>query len=131
MPRAEQTVPYRRHVATTPLLHLVPASSFDAAGTAPYEPPSLAAEGFVHCSTVGQAAGTARLLFAGTSDLLLLVIDPRRLGGAEVRWEDSYGIGREFPHVYGAIPREAIVEVRAYPPGRGGRWSRPVVEPLP
>lgn len=131
MPRAEQAVPYGRRVATPPLLHLVPASSFDAAGTAPYEPPSLAAEGFVHCSTTEQVAGTARLLFAGTGDLLLLVIDPRRLDGAEVRWEDSYGIGQEFPHVYGAIPRAAIVEVRLYPPGRGGRWSRPEVEPLP
>ncbi len=117
-------------MATSALLHLVPASSYDADGTAPYEPPSLAAEGFVHCSTVDQVAGTARLLFAGTSDLLLLVIDPRRLGDAEVRWEDSYGIGQEFPHVYGPIPRAAITEVRPYPPGRGGRWSRPDVEPL-
>ena len=116
---------------TRPLLHLVPSSAFDADAEEPYEPPSLASEGFVHCSTVDQVAGTARLLFAGTKDLLLLVIDPRRLEGAEVRWEDSYGIGQEFPHVYGPVPRAAIVEVRPFPPGRGGRWSRPDLEPLP
>ena len=114
-----------------PLLHLVPASGFDPDDTEPYAPASLAAEGFVHCSSVEQVAGTARLLFAGTEDLLLMVIDPRRLGDAAVRWEDTYGIGREFPHVYGAIPRAAIVDVRSYPPGRGGRWSRPDVGPLP
>lgn len=118
-------------MATPPLLHLVPASSFDADDATPYAPPSLATEGFVHCSTVDQVAGTARLLFAGTADLLLLVIDPRRLDDAEVRWEDTYGIGQEFPHVHGPIPRDAIVEVRPYPPGRGGRWSRPDVGPLP
>lgn len=116
---------------TAPLLHLVPAGDFDVDGTAPYAPRSLEEEGFVHCSSVEQVAGTARLLFAGTDDLVLLVVDPRRLGDAEVRWEDSHGIGQRFPHVHGPVPREAIVEVRPYPPGRGGRWSRPHVEPLP
>lgn len=118
-------------MAVDPLLHLVPASDWDAEAVTPYAPDSLATEGFVHCSSVDQVAGTARLLFAGTADLLLLVIDPRRLEGAEVRWEDSYGIGREFPHVYGPVPRDAVVEVRPYPPGRGGRWARPDVAPLP
>lgn len=118
-------------MATTPLLHLVPASAFDAEDPTPHAPPSLAAEGSVACCTVDQAAGTARLLFAGTADLLLLVIDPRRLGGVEVSWEDTYGVGQEFPHVHGPIPRDAIVEVRPYPPGPGGRWSRPDVGPLP
>lgn len=118
-------------MTTEPLLHLVPASEFDERVDTPYAPASLDTEGFVHCSSVDQVAGTARLLFAGTEHLLLLVIDPRRLGDAEVRWEDSYGIGQEFPHVYGPIPREAIVEVRAYPPGLGGRWSRPELDPLP
>ena len=117
-------------MTTEPLLHLVPADDFDAAGDGPYAPPSLATEGFVHCSSPSQVAGTARLLFAGTTDLLLLVIDPRRLGDVPVRWEDTYGIGQAFPHVHGPVPRGAIVEVRPYPPGRGGRWSRPELPPL-
>lgn len=116
---------------TVPLLHLVPASTFDADADEPYAPASLGTEGFVHCSTVDQVAGTARLLFAGTEDLLLLVVDPRRLAGARVAVEDLYGVGQGFPHVYGPIPRDAIVEVRPYPPGRGGRWSRPTIAPLP
>ena len=116
---------------TEPLLHLVEGSAFDPDDDAPYAPPSLATEGFVHCSTVDQVAGTARLLFAGTADLLVLVIDPRRLGSAEVVVEDLYGIGQGFPHVYGPVPREAIVEVRPFPPGAGGRWSRPEIAPLP
>lgn len=109
-----------------PLLHLVPSDEFDGDDPAPYTPASLEAEGFVHCSRPEQVAGTARLLFAGHDDLLLLVIDPRRLAAA-VRHEDLYGIGQDFPHVYGPVPRAAIVEVRPFPPGRGGRWSRPDV----
>lgn len=116
---------------TEPLLHLVPASAFDPHADEPYAPPSLATEGFVHCATVPQVAGTARLLFAGSEDLLMLVIDPRRLGAVEVRSADLYGLGQQFPHVLGPIAREAVVEVRAYPPGPGGRWSRPSIEPLP
>lgn len=118
-------------MTTEPLLHLVPAGDFDVDADVPYVPASLEDEGFVHCSSPAQVAGTARLFFAGTEDLLLLVIDPRRLGDAELRWEDTYGIGQQFPHVHGPVPREAIVEVRPYPPGRGGRWSRPELEPLP
>ncbi len=118
-------------MTTEPLLHLVPSADFDPAATGPYTPASLEEEGFVHCSSPAQVAGTARLFFAGTADLLLLVIDPRRLGAADVRWEDTYGMGQAFPHVHGPVPRDAIVEVRAYPPGRGGRWSRPELEPLP
>lgn len=112
---------------TEPLVHLVAASAYDRTAVEPYAPGSLEREGFVHCSSVDQAAGTARLLFAGTADLLLLVIDPRLLGDAEVVWEDTYGIGQRFPHVYGPVPRAAIVEVRPFPPGPGGRWSRPDV----
>ena len=118
-------------MTTEPILHLVAAADFDADAAEPYAPPSLAEEGFVHCSSPEQVAGTARLLFAGTTDLLLLVIDPRRLGDVTVRWEDTYGLGRAFPHVHGPVPRDAIVEVRPYPPGRGGRWSRPELAPLP
>ena len=113
-------------MSTEPLLHLVPADGFEPDSPEPYAPASLGAEGFVHCSTPEQVAGTARLLFAGHDDLLLLVIDPRRLE-VPVRHEDLLGIGQAFPHVYGPVPREAIVEVRPFPPGRGGRWSRPDV----
>jgi uncharacterized protein (DUF952 family) len=109
-----------------PLLHLVPASEFDIEATEAYAPSSLDVEGFVHCATLAQVAGMARMLFAGTADLLLLVLDPRALDAA-VQWEDRYGIGQTFPHVYGPVPRAAIVDVIAFPPGPGGRWSRPVL----
>ncbi len=113
---------------TEPLLHLLPAADVDHDATV-YAPASLEVEGFVPCATVAQVAGMARLLFAGTPQLQLMVIDPRLLD-SELRWRDLYGIGQEFPCVYGPIPRRAIVELRPFPPGRGGRWSRPDIAPL-
>lgn len=72
------------------------------------DPPSLVAEGFVHCSWGRQVAGTVAEHFAGTARLLALRLDPSALGGAELVEEDSYGSGQAFPHAYGAITAAAV-----------------------
>ncbi|MET8974459.1 DUF952 domain-containing protein [Streptomyces sp. NPDC004539] len=72
---------------------------------------TLADEGFVHCSTREQLAGTAELVYGdGGGDLVVLVIDPERLG-APLKYEGG------FPHVYGGIPAGAVVEVEDFPVG--------------
>jgi uncharacterized protein (DUF952 family) len=75
-----------------------------------YRPPSLDAEGFIHLSTEVQWPGTRARFYADVPSLLLLVIDPTRVG-AEVRYEDADG--DRFPHLYGPLPLDAVVEVRA------------------
>jgi uncharacterized protein (DUF952 family) len=92
------------------LYHLATIEEWDryqAAGT--IEPPSLAGEGFVHCSYGHQVAGTVGRHFAGVTDLLALEVDPVALGHATLVEEDSYGSGQAFPHVYGPIPVAAVV----------------------
>jgi putative intracellular protease/amidase/uncharacterized protein (DUF952 family) len=75
-----------------------------------FAPESLTREGFVHCSLRGAVRESARLYFASTSpeQLRVLRIDPRRLD-APVRFDDTPR--GPMPHVYGAIPRDAIAEV--------------------
>ena len=73
-------------------------------------PPSLAAEGFVHCSWGRQVAGTVAKHFDGVTDLLALRLDPAALGDVALVEEDSYGSGQAFPHAYGPIPLDAVVE---------------------
>ncbi|MGW0121971.1 DUF952 domain-containing protein [Streptomyces sp. NPDC003327] len=102
------------------LMHVVPLDSWSAAPEVPYAPPSLAAEGFVHCSPDERAAlAIADARYRDVrGPLLVLVIDETRLG-AEVRWEGSEG--RLFPHVHGPIERAAVtsvLEVRRDPDGR-------------
>lgn len=76
------------------------------------EPPSLATEGFVHCSWGRQVAGTVAKHFAGVDDLLALRLDPARLGEVPLVEEDSYGSGQAFPHLYGALPVGAVLEAQ-------------------
>jgi uncharacterized protein (DUF952 family) len=44
---------------------------------------------------------------------------------AEVRYEGSYEGGERFPHVYGPIDLEAVVDVVALPAGAEGRYALP------
>ena len=73
-------------------------------------PASLDAEGFVHCADPDQVAGVIERYYADRDDLLLLQIDVRRVEAPIVR-EDTTGRGEAFPHVYGPIPRAAVVDV--------------------
>jgi uncharacterized protein (DUF952 family) len=100
------------------IFHLVVQDAWGAV-TGPYAPPSLVAEGFVHCSTAAQVEHVAAERFAGRDDLLVLTIDPSLLT-TEVKWEDSHADGERFPHVYGPIHPEAIVAVAPFAPGRHG-----------
>ena len=85
-----------------------------------YSPPSLADEGFIHCSTRSQILSVANDFYGGQADLLLLSIDESRLK-AELRWEApahpqpkspaataSEGM---FPHLYGDLNLGAVVGV--------------------
>jgi uncharacterized protein (DUF952 family) len=81
---------------------------------------SLEEEGFVHCSFAGQVAGVADRFYRGRDDVVLLEIDPARLG-AEVRVEDLVGAGERFPHVYGPVPVAAVVRATPVPRGPDGR----------
>jgi uncharacterized protein (DUF952 family) len=82
-----------------------------------------AADGFIHFSTAAQVAESAAKHRAGQSGLVLVAVDPARLG-ANLRWEASRG-GQLFPHLYGALPLEAVLRVAALPLGADGRHVFP------
>jgi uncharacterized protein (DUF952 family) len=78
-------------------------------------------DGYIHLSTAGQAAETARRHFAGIDDLVLVAFEAEGLDG--LRWEPSRG-GDLFPHVYGALDPALAVEVRPLPLNTAG-WPDP------
>ena len=80
-------------------------------------------DGFIHFSTATQAAETAAKHFAGQADLVLLAIDPAPLNAA-LKWEPSRG-GALFPHLYGPLPRSAVVEVHELSLGADGQHLFP------
>ena len=68
---------------------------------------SLEEEGFIHCSYADQVADTARKYYAGRDDVLLLTIDPSAVP-SEIKVEGG------FPHIYGPLPRDAVIRVTPY-----------------
>jgi uncharacterized protein (DUF952 family) len=90
-----------------------------------YSADSLAAEGFIHCSDAHQVVWVANQRFRGRQDLVLLHVDPARLG-CEVRYENLEGGEQLFPHVYGAIPVTAIVDVVPFRPAEDGHFVKVV-----
>ena len=82
-----------------------------------------AADGFIHFSTAAQVAESAAKHRAGQSGLVLVMVDPGRLGAA-LKWEPSRG-GQLFPHLYGALPLEAVLRVTPLPLGADGRHVFP------
>ncbi|WP_448615980.1 DUF952 domain-containing protein [Modestobacter sp. URMC 112] len=110
------------------LLHLTtPAEWRDAMRTGALVPPSLAEVGFVHLSAPGQVHLPAAALFAGRRDVVVLVVDPARVG-APVRLEPGVPAdpaGMRFPHLYGPLPAAAVVAVLPW------RADRPLLPPDP
>lgn len=107
-----------------PLLHLAVGEEWERArGAGSYErstiDASLQEEGFIHCSFPHQVQATADRYYRGRNDIVLLRIDPARLGADVVVEEASSG--ERFPHVYGPIPVEAVTSVEPVPMGADGR----------
>jgi uncharacterized protein (DUF952 family) len=84
-------------------------------------------DGFIHFSTGSQLAKTASKHFAEASDLMLGAVDTAALG-AELKWERSRG-GDLFPHLYAALPLNAVRWARRLPDEIDGRRPLPELEP--
>ena len=96
-----------------PTYHLLPTETWTAANLDPmaaYAAPSLATEGFIHCTDGAEALiDTANRYYRDDPrPYVALTID---LDAAGSPWtiEDPAGI---YPHVHGAIARDAIIGVQ-------------------
>ncbi|WP_374689003.1 DUF952 domain-containing protein [Promineifilum sp.] len=108
------------------ILHIAYRHDWEAALlTGDYRANTLTSEGFIHCSTPEQVLGPANALYAGQTDLVLLVIDPPRLT-ADLVYEDCYEAGQAFPHIYGPLNLEAVEEVIPFAAGVSGIFTLPL-----
>jgi uncharacterized protein (DUF952 family) len=102
------------------ILHITTAAEWDEAERAgEYRAASLDVEGFMHASTREQVLWVANARYRGHADLVLLVIDPERLR-SDLRWELSEPDLPAFPHVYGPVNLDAVLEVLTFPEGPDG-----------
>ena len=97
-----------------------------------YRAESLETEGFIHCSTESQVVPVAENFYKGQHDLLLLVIEPSLLS-SDLKWEPPSGgtppagvpEGDLFPHIYGPINLDAVVQVFDLESNTDGKYSFP------
>ena len=95
----------------TMIFHIVRRDSWEAAlARGRYEPESLRAQGFIHCSTAAQVEQVADELFRGEAGLALLRIDAEKVA-AELRYENLEGGDELFPHIYGPLTPDAVIDV--------------------
>ena len=72
---------------------------------------TLEEEGFIHCSRHEQIDATRAAFYADVDDLLLLTIDTDLLTSP---WqEDEVPGGETFPHIYGALNLDAVVNIES------------------
>ncbi|WP_405165668.1 DUF952 domain-containing protein [Nocardia sp. NBC_01499] len=111
---------------THTLVHLCTLGEWlSARQTGEYRAPSLDEVGFIHLSAPQQAHLPANRLFAGRRDLVLLRLDPARLG-APVKWEPGVPTDPAsmlFPHLYGPLPTGAVIAVEEFQPGPDGVFA--------
>jgi uncharacterized protein (DUF952 family) len=81
-----------------------------ASETGSYTSPSLKEEGFIHCSELSQVEDIRSRFYAGVQDLVLLTIDTEKLT-SQLIFEWSPSVQNTFPHIYGPINLDAVVEV--------------------
>lgn len=74
-----------------------------------YEAESLATERFIHCSYRSQLPDVLERYYRNAEKVLILHVNPYLLTSQLIA-EHSTG-GEIYPHVYGAINRNAIVEI--------------------
>jgi uncharacterized protein (DUF952 family) len=74
---------------------------------------TLAEEGFIHASTATQVPLVADAFYRDAPDLVLLVIDTERVG-SPIRYEQVPGQPDPYPHIYGPLNPDAVVETRPF-----------------
>lgn len=94
------------------IYHITSALDWESQKSNPeFLPVDYHKEGFIHCCQEAQLDGVMERYFKGKTGLVLLHLDEKKLR-AELKWEVSTH-DEKFPHLYGAINRDAIIRVVA------------------
>ncbi len=80
--------------------------------------------GFIHCSLRHQVRGVAEAIYGDAHDLVVLVIDSAMLA-VPVRYEAATPGAEAFPHIYGALPVDAVTDVITVGRDEAGRLVLP------
>ena len=111
------------------ILHITSADDWRAANAkGSYElstrGKTLAEVGFIHCSNADQVVRIANAIYRGVQGLVLLVIDRARVA-SPIRDEPADTGPERFPHIYGPLNPDAVVEVLPFEPNPDETFTLP------
>ncbi|WP_255148702.1 DUF952 domain-containing protein [Halorarius halobius] len=89
-----------------------------------YRHETLDSQGFIHFSDPEQVVPVAESNHAGEENLVILVVDADAVD-AEVVYEALGDASEPYPHVYGPLNTDAVVEAVPFPPDPDGGFSLP------
>ncbi len=115
------------------ILHLLSRASWiEAQSHGQLVAPSVATEGFAHCSTEHQIVDVANKYYRGASNMVLIHIDPTKLTSTlkfepPAHIDGSPALPHEalFPHIYGPINLDAVIKVIDFSCDEQGYFSLP------
>lgn len=117
-----------------PIYHITTRdAALESRLTGEYRPESLETEGFIHFSQRHQVLDVANAFYHRQANLVILVVEPSRLK-AELRYEaplhpaDSDSLPSDFslfPHLYGPLNMDAVIETVDFRPGENGLFALP------
>ena len=110
------------------IFHIADAGDWEQArAQGEYRVASLDSEGFIHLSTAQQVVPVANRFYTEIAGLVLLVVDSQRLS-ADLRYEPpvpAENTDALFPHLYGPLNLDAVVDVVQFSPGADGYFVMP------
>jgi len=123
----------RKHWQARMIYHITTKAEWDTAqNVGEYRAPSLETQGFIHLSANGdQVQRVANAIYTGQSDLIVLCVDPTRLRQPlkheppDLTVPAEHYTGELFPHLYGPLNLDAVLDVVALPPQADGIFSIP------
>ena len=102
----------KKHLMSSSILHITnPERWTKAQVLGEYRADSLASEGFIQCSKPDQLAGVVSRYYQDQTGLIVLRIDPGKVQ-PPIRWENPPGSNEQFPHIYGELNLNAVIEVK-------------------
>ena len=101
--------------------HLMPAAAWAGRDpAAPVESPSLAANGFIHCTDGAEAmVATANRHYRETPGSFVVLTIDLDSAGSPWRFDDQSGI---YPHIYGPIAPAAVLAAQPMPRAADGTF---------
>ena len=106
------------------LYHITESEQWNALINGEYRPKQFLDDGFIHCCYKHQLIKVANRFFKEQNNLIILAIDSHKIS-SKIVIENLEGGTELFPHIYGKLPKNAVLNVSELSIKLDGTFSLP------